>query len=338
MTTSYAMPAEFESHAATLMAWPTRRELWTDQFDQAKADYATVATAIARYEPVVMVCNPGSSDEVRALCGHGVASLELPINDSWARDSGPNFVRGVDGDVAVMSFVFNAWGERWHPHDDDARLAERIAEVFDLPLLRSPLVLEGGAFLLDGAGTLITTEQCVLNDNRNPTLSRSEIEDALCLALGVSTVIWIPHGHSTDVGPEGTDGHLDGVLQYLAPGRVLLELPTDADSPEFHRSRANETALLNARDARGRALEIVPLDPGPDATVSYINHYIVNGAVIVPVDGNPGDAHALATLSDAYPDREVVAVPGATLAYGGGGPHCITQQIPAGVTLPASLA
>jgi agmatine deiminase len=260
--------------------------------------------------------------------------IEIPINDSWSRDNGPAFVRNASGEMALVGFGFNAWGNRWHPHDDDARLARRLAEWLALPFFEAPFVLEGGSFFVDGEGTVITTEQCLLNPNRNPQLSRADIEQGLKDYLGATTVIWLPFGHSLDTGPAGTDGHVDGVLQYAAPGRVLLEVVSDQTSPEFSREQANLARLEAGRDAAGRQFEVVILDPGPKAVVSYANHYLANGAVIVPVGGDDADEPALATLRALHPDREIVGVPGSTIALGGGGPHCITQQIPEGVQLP----
>ncbi len=329
----FSMPAEWDEHAGCLMQWPSRRELWGDRFDEAQRDYAEVARAIAAFEPVVMVCSPGEAGAVRELCGGGVTPLEIPINDSWARDSGPVFVRDASGTVAVVSFGFNAWGNRWHPHDDDARLGALVGERLGLEVIRAPFVLEGGAFLVDGEGTVLTTEQCLLNPNRNPAWSREQLEQGLGDYLGATTVIWLPYGHSLDVGPAGTDGHIDGVAQYVGPGRVMLQAPTSPDSPDTERAAANLAALLAVPDAQGRTLEVALLDPGAETTVSYANHYVANGAVIVPIDGSADDAAALALLAELHPDRVVVGVPGATLAYGGGGPHCITQQIPLGVDL-----
>ena len=329
----FAMPAEWEPHAGCLMQWPARDELWAGSLVAAKADYATVARAIAAYEPVVMVCPPGSAREVRDLCGAGVTAWEIPIDDSWARDSGPAFVRDVEGRFAVVSFRFNAWGDRWHPHGDDDALAGRVGERLGLPVFQAPMVLEGGAYFVDGAGSLLTTEQCLLNPNRNPTMTRKQIERTLGDHLGVSTVVWLPFGHSLDTGPAGTDGHVDGVAQWVGPGRVLLELPTDPSSTEYDRSQANLAALREARLSDGRAVDVVPLDPGPDTEVSFANHYLANGAVIVPVNGDSRDDAPLAALAAIYPDRDIVGVPGAVLAFGGGGPHCITQQVPLGVDL-----
>lgn len=334
-TAGFRMPGEYEPHAGCIMAWPSRSALWGDELSQAKADYAAVANSIADFEPVLMVCNPGSADEVLRQCAHAVTPVQIPIDDSWARDIGPAFVRDEHGEVAAVAFGFNAWGNRWHPHDADAALAQRLAARLGVRCFTAPLVLEGGSFYSDGQGTVITTEQCLLDPNRNPTLSRDAIEQLLCEYLGASTVIWLPYGHSLDTGPAGTDGHVDGVLQYIAPGHVMLELVSDPSSPEHERGVANLAVLEAATDAAGRRLTVSVFDPGPDAPISYANHYLANGAVIVPVGDARTDDRALAALQMMHPDREVVGVPGTTLALGGGGPHCVTQQIPSGVEVPS---
>jgi agmatine deiminase len=326
----YRMPAEWEPHAMTLMEWPCRPDLWHAELGQAKADYAAVARAIAAFEPVLMVANPGDAADVRGHCGSAIEVLELPINDSWMRDNGPVFVRNGAGELAVVGFQFNAWGDRWHPYDDDARVPERIARHLGLPFYRAPFVLEGGSFMVDGEGTVITTEQCLLNPNRNPTMDRAAIEDGLRAYLGATTVVWLPFGHTLDIGPEATDGHVDGIAAYVAPGHVLLEVPADPAATEHESGLANEAALLAARDAADREFRISPLDPGPDAQLAYANLYVANGAVFVPTAGDAADAPVLAALGSVFPDREVVGVPGRALNFGGGGPHCVTQQVPGG--------
>ena len=328
------MPAEWSPHAGCLMVWPTRRELWGERFDDACRDYARVAEAVAEVEPVVMVCPPGAEPVVRDLCGSDVTAVELPVDDSWARDSGPVFVTRGDCEVAVVDFRFNAWGERWHPYADDDALAGRVADLLGLRVFRSPLVLEGGSFFVDGDGTLLTTEQCLLDPNRNPGLSRRDIEQQLREYLGVTTIIWIPYGHCLDVGPAGTDGHIDGVAQYVEPGHIVLELPSSPSSPDFVRSRENLATLERSFDARGRQITVSVIDPGSDPNVSYANHYLANRRVVVPLSGSDTDDRALGQLADLYPGYEIVGVPGDVIAHGGGGPHCITQQIPAGVSLP----
>jgi agmatine deiminase len=326
----FLMPPEWAPHAACLMAWPNRRELWHERLDQAKDDYAAVARAIVDFEPVLMVAPPGTAGEIRDRCGVAIEVVEFPLNDSWARDHGPVFVRDAAGRIAAVKFGFNAWGDRWHPYDDDAALPERIAAHLGMRLFRAPFVLEGGAFLVDGQGTLITTEQCLLDPNRNPGLTREQIEAGLRDYLGVTTVIWLPNGHYLDHGPEGTDGHVDGIAQYLAPGRVLLEAPADPTAAAYPSGLANLERLRGARDALGRPFDVTVLDPGPRAEISYANHYLANGAVIVPTAGDGTDQPVLDFMAEVYPGRAIVGVPGDTLAFGGGGPHCITQQIPVG--------
>ena len=331
----FRMPAEWEPHAACLMAWPSRQDLWGARLDQAKRGYASVAEAIGAFEPVLMVCNPGDEHEVKQHCGAAVEVLALPIDDSWTRDNGPVFVRNDEGGIAAVSFRFNAWGNRWHPHGDDAALGARIAAHLGMRCYTSPMVLEGGAYLVDGEGTLLTTEQCLLNPNRNPDLTRDQIEQQLRDYLGVSTVVWLGRGHHADVGPEGTDGHLDGIAHYVAPGRVLLDVPSDPRHPGYAIAQDNLARLSVGTDAGGRRFEVLPLDPGTEQDVAFVNLYLPNGGVVVPVAGRPDDGRALEHVRDAFPARKVVAVPGEAIAFGGGGPHCITQQIPAGPVVPA---
>jgi agmatine deiminase len=331
----FAMPAEWDEHAGTLMSWPSRTELWGGRLDEAKRDYADVARAIADFEPLTMVCPPGAEREVADLCGSGVATFTAPLDDSWIRDNGPAFVRNAAGEIAIVSFEFNAWGERWHPYDSDNALPYALADHFGVPVFRAPMVLEGGSFFVDGEGTVLTTEQCLLDPNRNPFMTRQQIEQGLRDYLGVNTVLWLPVGQSLDVGPEGTDGHVDGIAQYVAPGRIVLEAPADPNASEFETGRQNLTALKGATDAAGRELEVTILDAGPGDSKAYCNYYIVNGGVVVPVSGASSDEVALELISSLHPDREVVGVPGEVIAFGGGGPHCITQQIPVG--LPARL-
>jgi agmatine deiminase len=326
----YAMPAEWDEHQRCLMSWPTRVELWDGRLDEAKRDYAAVARAIAAFEPLTMVCPPGSEQDVRNHCGSEVDLLVAPIDDSWIRDNGPVFVRDEAGRLAAVNFRFNAWGERWHPYDSDDALPRRVAEYLDVPVFDAPLVLEGGSYFVDGEGTLITTEQCLLNPNRNPDLDRGQIEELLKANLGVSSVVWLPYGHTLDVGPAGTDGHIDGVAQYVAPGRIVLEVPRREDASEYDTSRANLAALDGVLDAQGRVFDVDPLDPGLMDVVAYCNFYLANDAVIVPVIGDSRDDGPLEQLSHIYPDRKIVGVAGEVIAAGGGGPHCITQQVPVG--------
>jgi agmatine deiminase len=330
----FSMPAEWEPHDACLMGWPTvtRRDFWADRFEEAKRDYAAVATAIAAFEPVVMVCDPEQEAEVRGYCGEGVQILPVPIDDSWMRDNGPIFVRDGSGSIALVHFRFNSWGGKFHPYDRDADVPRHIASHLGMRRYEAPFVLEGGSFFVDGEGTLITTEQCLLNPNRNPTMAREQIEQGLREYLGVETIVWLGLGHSTD---RDTDGHIDGIAPYVAPATVALLVPEDPEDPDHERGRDNLERLRRARDAKGRAFEVIPFQTRPPGVVPYLNLYLPNGGVVVPVAERPEDEQALEQIAKLFPDREVVPVPGNCLTYGGGGPHCITQQVPTGVPVPA---
>jgi agmatine deiminase len=327
----YTMPAEWEYHARCWMAWPKRVELWREHLEGARREYVRVAQAIAAREPVTMIADPADAAEARQRCGPSIEVVSMPIDDSWLRDSAPTFIVNRAGERAAAAFTFNAWGNKYHPHDQDASLGSRLAERVGYPLYRSELVVEGGAFLSDGEGTLITAETCVLNPNRNPGWSKAETEAELRAMLGVSKVIWLPG----DVMDTETDGHVDGYLAYVEPGTVLLELVADAADPRYPIMAENRRVLEAETDARGRRFKLLPIaeaprSVGPDGICrSYVNFYLANGAVIAPSYGIPEDEAVAQTLRLAYPHRSVVLVPLKELFRGGGGIHCITQQEPA---------
>jgi agmatine deiminase len=323
------MPAEWAPHERTIMCWPARESMWGERFAQAEADHAGVANAIAAFEPVLMAADPRGASTARRLCGDGVEVVEIPLDDSWARDSGPIFVTGENGERAGVQFGFNGWGEKFTPYDDDARFATRVLELLGEERRDAThFVLEGGSIAVDGEGTLITTEQCLFEEHRNPTLTREEIEAELRAQLGAERVVWLAAGLAEDYD---TDGHVDNVCAFVAPGRVVLQTVADEANPNF------APAQDNLRRLRAAGLEVVELpwlpyvdDEQPPTVVPYTNFYICNGGLIVPTLGEETDAEALALLESLYPGREAVAVPGETLALGGGGVHCVTQQIPAG--------
>jgi agmatine deiminase len=329
----YRMPAEWTLHERCLMAWPTRPELWPGQFEAAKAEYAAVAKAIARFEPVLMVAAPGSGDDASQQCGPNVDVIELPIDDSWLRDSGPIFALDADGARVGVDFRFNAWGERFYPFDDDDRLPERVLAHLGIPRHPVEMVLEGGSITVDGEGTLITTEQCLLNPNRNPGWSPERIEETLRQALGAEVIIWLPFGLAED---SVTDGHVDGVCAFVRPGAVLLQTAADPADPNWDRLAANRRVLEQSRDAAGRPIEILEMPYLAHAEVGArrvrvpsVNFYVANGGVVAPIAGASTDDAMLARIADAFPDREIVPVPAGVIGFGGGGVHCITQQVPA---------
>jgi agmatine deiminase len=328
------MPAESAPHERTLMAWPTvglaAIGLWGDAgLAGARAVYSEIARTIARFEPVTMIAAPDDAAGAAADLGPAVDVVALPIDDSWMRDSGPIIVFGADGTRQALHFRFNAWGEKWSPWDADAAVGALIAERLRLPVHEIPMVFEGGSIAIDGAGTLVTTERCLLNPNRNPDMSRADIEVVLRESFGVEDIIWLADAIAED---DGTDGHVDNVVAFCAPGHALLQSCADADNPNRGIAIDNRRHL----EAAGITVTEVPVLPyawfaGSNRwiPVPYVNLYVVNGAVIVPTVGDPADADALAIIGDRFPGREVVAVPGAVLAHGGGGVHCITQQVPA---------
>jgi agmatine deiminase len=329
----WRMPAEWEAHERCLMAWPTRQELWHPYFDRAQSEFAATANAIVQFEPLTLVVNPGQVEEARQQVSAAVEIVEIPIDDSWVRDSGPIGVVADDGRRAGVDFRFNSWGERFLPYDKDAASSEAILAELGIERIESPMVLEGGSITVDGEGTLITTEQCLLNPNRNPEMTRDAIEAEIKLRLGVEKIVWLRWGHHED---EHTDGHVDGVCTYVRPGVVVAQTCDDPANPNHGLMADNLDLLRTATDARGRALEVIelPLFPyydldGTRLMVSYANFYLANGGVVVPTADHPLDAEALSILGAAFPDRAVVGVPGRIVSYGGGGVHCITQQVPA---------
>ena len=327
----YAMPAEWERHERCWMAWPHRSDLW-DDLGRTQRGYASVARAIARFEPVTMLAAPHAAETAARLCGPTVEVMPLALDDAWARDSGPTFLKHKEnGALAGTSWRFNAWGGKHEPYDQDDRLAGRILDHLGLPYFQSPLFLEGGALHVDGEGTVLTTESCVLNANRNPGLTKAEAEREICQALGARKVIWLPG----DWEEEETDGHVDGLACFVRPGVVLVATDVDSALPYAEALAENRRALECAVDAKGRSLEILPIEEAvesePTSPVychSYINFYLANGAVILPGYGVPGDARARAVVATAFPEREIVQLDVTAIAPGGGGIHCITQQQP----------
>jgi agmatine deiminase len=324
------MPPEWAPHERTLMAWPCRRELWDGHMEAAKAESAGVANAVAAFEPVTMVAaNAADAAQARAALAGNVEVLELPIDDSWLRDSGPIFV--VD-DVARptrrmgVHWGFNAWGDKFTGYADDAAigglLAERLGDV-----VTAPMVLEGGSIIVDGTGTLVTTEQCLLHPNRNPELGREQIEQHLRDYLGATRVVWLGQGLVED---RDTDGHVDLIAAFIAPGRLLLQ-------STLHGTPNHDTMAENRRIAEAAGLEVVDFPllaytsvDGEEVVASYMNLYMGDRFIVVPTAGQADlDEEALGRLREVFAGKEVVGVPGVTHAFGGGGPHCITQQVPA---------
>lgn len=325
------MPAEWQPHDRCWMAWPCREEIWRDRIGEARESYAAVARAIAEFEPVTMIANPADVATASLACGRGVEVLPIDIDDSWTRDTGPTYVVDGKGGIGGCDWHFNGWGHQYEFFNNDARLAEALLAHQGIERLDAPFVLEGGAVHTDGEGTLLTTESVLLNQNRNPGMSREETGQALCDWLGVSKVIWLPDGLHEDE----TDGHVDNVACFARPGMVIAAACPDKSDPNYEILEANLEVLRTATDAKGRALEVLTLDQptrmeedGARLASSYVNFYIANGGVVMPGFDDRRDNAARRTVAQAFPGRNVVQVPSTDIIRGGGCIHCITQQQP----------
>lgn len=327
----FRMPAEYAPHARTWMMWPSRPEVW-DDMGRTRRNYAAVAHAIRAFEPLTMLVRPQDVVEAKSLLGGDIDILEAPIDDSWARDAGPCFLTNGKGQRAGVSFRFNAWGGKYAPFDGDDAASDAILDAAGLPIFKSAMIAEGGGISVDGQGTILTTKSCFLNANRNPDWSRDQIEAELKQMLGGDKVIWLPG----NVEETETDGHVDGIAAFVAPGVVLIEGAGPADH-EFHGiNKANIAAMEGQSDATGRPIRLVSIPDAIEAESgsekfcrSYVNSYFVNGGVIMPKYGVRADGEVREVFEELFPGRRVSMVEIPEIAIGGGGIHCITQQEPA---------
>ncbi len=328
------MPAEWAAHRRTWMCWPCRTEAWgsPDGLLRAKKAAARVARAISDFEPVVMAVRPEDAAEAASSCGGSAELFETPLDDSWARDTGPTFLASAER--AGIAWQFNAWGQKYHPFENDQAFAAHVLEHVRARMCRPSLVCEGGAIHVDGEGTLMTTEQCLLNSNRNPSLSMEQVEDILARYTGCRRVLWLGSGFSD----EETDGHIDNIACFAAPGRVIIGIPPLRSHPDFAAVAEAKRRLAHARDAEGRQIEIIEIAQprkmrtdwrGRLLAASYVNFYLVNGGVVMPGFDDLEDGPARRVLADCFPGREIVQVDALDIVQGGGGIHCTTQQEPA---------
>ena len=348
------MPAEYEPHAATWLLWPARHDNWRERARPAQGAFAQVAAAIRRFERVHVGVMPQLVAEARAALPQDIEVHGMEYDDCWMRDVGPTFVVSERPQtVRAVQWRFNAWGGLYHPCDRDRRVAlEVLAHSAGLPMrdrYRAPITLEGGGLHVDGEGTALLTEECALDPNRNPDITREQMEAVLREHLGVSHFIWLGKGVFNDE----TRGHIDNLACFAGPGRVCLVWTDDSSDPQHAISLDAWQRLSAARDARGRRLEVFKLPmPGPlymteeearglvpsesmkprragdRLAGSYVNFYFANGAIIMPLLDPRTDDQAAAVLRQACPERQIVGVPAREILLGGGGIHCITQQIP----------
>ena len=351
----FRMPAEWEPHAGCYLVWPERPDNWRLGGKPAQRAFARVAEAIAEAEPVTVLVSAAQYRNARERLPLHVRVVEMSTNDAWVRDTGPSFVVNESGELRAVSWQFNAWGGLrgglYFPWDADDMVGPKVCDLERVQRYLPDLILEGGSIDVDGEGTVLTTEECLLNPNRNPDLGREEIEEVLRTHLGALSIIWFPRGVHLDE----TDGHIDNFARFAAPGVVMLTWTDDPDDPQWEISNEALTILEETVDATGRRVEVVKLhQPGPititaeeaagvDAVAgslprvagerlagSYVNSYIGNGIVVLPVFDDPHDAAAIATYEQLFPDRRIIPVPGREILLGGGNVHCITQQVPVG--------
>jgi agmatine deiminase len=349
----FRMPAEFERHSGCWMLWPERSDNWREGAKPAQAAFAAIATAIASGEAVTVGVSAAQFQNARARLPAAVRVLEVSSNDAWIRDSGPTFVIDAKGRRRGVDWTFNAWGGLngglYFPWDRDAEVAQKVLEIEAADRYHTSFVLEGGAIHVDGQGTCLTTEECLLNPNRNPQMTRADIEEHLRRYLGVRQVIWLDRGVFLDE----TGGHIDELACFTAPGHVALTWTEDRKDPQYEISADALQRLRHAKDARGRKLTVHKIhQPGPlymtgaeaagidlragthprragdRLPASYINFYIANKCLVMPLYDKRRDAAAMRTLKKLFPTRTVLGVETREVLLGGGNIHCITQQVP----------
>jgi len=351
----FRMPGEFEPHKQVWMLWPERPDNWRLGAKYAQRSWVQVAGAISRFEPVTVGVNNDQYENAVNLLPDTVRVIELSSNDAWIRDCGPSFVVNDKGDVRLVDWDFNAWGGLYDglyfPWEKDQLVPQKLAQIEGVGRYKAHLVMEGGSFHVDGEGTLITTEECLLSPGRNPDLTREQIEEHLRDYLNVEKVIWLGKG----IDPDETNGHVDDVACFVRPGVVLAAVTDDKDDWRYELLQDNLHVLREATDAKGRKLEVhtvpmpaimeitedeawgvdsaegsIPRRPGDKTAASYLNFLIVNGGIILPTFGDPNDDVAREVIAGVFPEREVATVPGREIVLGGGNVHCITQQQPRG--------
>ena len=330
----FYMPAEWQQHEACWMAWPYDQTAWRGHHREAKRSIATLANSISEFEPVKMLVPPDARKEAERFLGHGVEIVPCAIDDAWTRDTCPSFLLHEDGGLGGVNWRFNGWGEMEFANwEKDKELARRVCQVLDVPCYNAPIMNEGGAIHVDGEGTVLCTRSTLLDPNRNPELEEEKASKILCNYLGAEKVIWLDSGYEQDE----TGGHIDVVASFVEPGKVMHLSTIIKTDPNYACFERNIAYLESCTDAKGRPIEVVRM-PQPSLwlegkrriSCSYVNYYLANGAVFVPMFDDPVDEEALEIFKACYPDRVIVDMPeAAAVFYGGGGVHCVTQQQPA---------
>jgi len=338
----FRMPAEWEPHAATWLAWPHKQESWPGNFEPIPGVWVEMVRALAPHEHVNILVNDADaaaevSTRLRAasVADAAVTLHHIVTDDAWARDHGPTFItRRTDDatELAAIDWIYNAWGGKYPPWDHDDAVPRQVAERLGIRRFEPGIVLEGGSIDVNGCGTLLTTEACLLNPNRNPRLTGQQIETILRDYLGVRHILWLGDG----IVGDDTDGHIDDLARFVDPGTVVTVLERDPADENYERLRENHARLQRMTDQDGRPLRVLTLPmpapvyyEGQRLPASYANFYIANGVVLVPIFGEPNDAPALHTLQEVFPRRRIVGINARAMVWGLGAFHCVTQQQPA---------
>ena len=337
---NFYMPAEWEPHECCWMQWPHKNightgyadvPSWSHfDFEKGRLAWANVAKSIVKFEKVKMIVHPDDMISAKNLLDAKIEIIELKIDDCWARDSGAIFLLNHENKLGGVDWEFNGWG-KFKPYDSDNQIPQFMIESASATYFKNNMILEGGSIHVDGKGTLITTEQCLLNKNRNSNLTKDEIEKNLKDYLGVKKIIWLKHG--TD---EGTDGHVDNVACFVKPGTVLALSCSDKKDTFYDKINENLEILKTSEDCNGERLKIIELEmsykrliPDEDEPSSYINFYIANNGIVMPnFMDEKADFNAKKIIETTFPQREIIAINGIDISMGGGNVHCITQQQP----------
>jgi len=337
-TDRYRMPPEWAPHQGTWLSWPHNRETWPGCLADAEAALTQAAIALTDGETVHINVLDAAHRAAVATRFDGLVAPErvrfhlIPTNDAWCRDHGAIFAFDAAAELVALDFRFNAWGEKYRPFDADDAAARRMADALGVKTVRVDRVLEGGSIEVNGAGAVLTTEQCLLNPNRNPQMTRADIEAMLARYLDTPQVLWLGDG----IVGDDTDGHIDDLTRFVDDATVVTVVERNEEDPNHRPLVENLERLRQLRLADGRALSIIEL-PMPDPVhgirgrlpASYANFYVGNDVVVLPVFAAPQDAHAIDVLANCFPTRRVVPIDSRALVVGLGTFHCLTQQIPA---------
>jgi agmatine deiminase len=337
----YSMPAEGAPHRATWLSWPHNRETWPTSLEKVREIWVQMVCALAPYEQVDLLVNDDAAErDVRARLKKAAAVmdnvklLKIPTVDVWMRDYGLTFLTRNSNDqpLAANDWIFNGWGGKYEAYEEDDQVARRIAPLLKIPVFEHDIVLEGGSIEVNGVGTCLTTEQCLLNKNRNPHLNRRQIEERLGDSLGVNHFIWLGEG----IAGDDTDGHIDDIARFVDPTTIACVVESNSNDDNYSPLQENYERLQSATDQDGERLSVVALpcpatvyDDGARLPASYANFYVANDVVLVPVFDDPNDSHAMGILQDLFPRRHVIGLRCNEVVAGLGALHCVTQQEPA---------